>query len=253
MRQRNWMFVLLLVFPVIAFGQVTEELRKQPFESAVPVVQTEAYGGSNTTIVSIGAFDFDASSPGLQVNNVGYSRYLSPTGCCLNASFSIPSGSLLVRWEIIGCDSSLNSGITAALLRVNDGGGAYLIGGFISTSDTAIPGCGTFGVDISPGFTVRNFADIYYGIEFNQGSDSTGAIRLVGARVYYKRQVSPGPGAATFSDVPVGSPYFRFVEALAASGVTGGCGGGLYCPNDAVTRAQLAVFLAAALGMNYPN
>jgi len=54
------------------------------------------------------------------------------------------------------------------------------------------------------------------------------------------------PPAATgtvFSDVPVGSFAAAFIEALAASGVTAGCGGGKYCPADPVTRAQMAVFL----------
>jgi hypothetical protein len=47
-------------------------------------------------------------------------------------------------------------------------------------------------------------------------------------RVYYQLQVSPAPAVATFNDVPTGHPFFRFVEALAASGITAGCGGGNY-------------------------
>jgi hypothetical protein len=65
--------------------------------------------------------------------------------------------------------------------------------------------------------------------------------------------VSPPPATATFSDVPVSDPRFRFVEALAAAGITGGCGGGLYCPEAAVTRGQMAVFLSVALGLYWPN
>ena len=53
--------------------------------------------------------------------------------------------------------------------------------------------------------------------------------------------------------MPVGSAYHRFVEALVASGLTGGCGAGLFCPNAAVTRGQMAVFMATALGMHFPN
>jgi len=29
-------------------------------------------------------------------------------------------------------------------------------------------------------------------------------------------------------------------------GITGGCGGDNFCPNDPITRAQMAVFLVAA-------
>jgi hypothetical protein len=49
--------------------------------------------------------------------------------------------------------------------------------------------------------------------------------------------------AQTFSDVPLDHWAYDFVESLAASGITSGCGGGRYCPDDPVTRAQMAVFL----------
>jgi hypothetical protein len=66
-------------------------------------------------------------------------------------------------------------------------------------------------------------------------------------------RVSPAPGTATFpNDVPTSHPYFRFIEALAAAGITGGCGPGSYCPNSPITRGEMAVFLAAALGLHWP-
>jgi hypothetical protein len=46
-----------------------------------------------------------------------------------------------------------------------------------------------------------------------------------------------------FSDVPAAASYHDDVEALVNAGVTTGCGGGKYCPNDFVTRAQMAQFL----------
>jgi len=33
--------------------------------------------------------------------------------------------------------------------------------------------------------------------------------------------------------------------------ITTGCGAGIYCPGDVVTRGQMAVFLAKALGLNW--
>lgn len=50
-------------------------------------------------------------------------------------------------------------------------------------------------------------------------------------------------GGQTFSDVPSSHRFFADIEALAASGVTGGCGGGRYCPDGLVTRGQMAAFL----------
>jgi hypothetical protein len=58
---------------------------------------------------------------------------------------------------------------------------------------------------------------------------------------------------ATFHDVPAADPFYRVIEALAASGITSGCGGGNFCPNDFVTRAQVAKFLANALGLHSPQ
>ena len=71
-------------------------------------------------------------------------------------------------------------------------------------------------------------------------------------RVSWLRAVSPAPATATFTDVPTNHPFFQFVEALVKSGITGGCGGGNFCPDASLTRGQMAVFLAKALGLQWP-
>ncbi len=48
---------------------------------------------------------------------------------------------------------------------------------------------------------------------------------------------------ASFTDVPPSNPFYNDISALANSGVTGGCGGGNFCPKDNVTREQMAAFL----------
>jgi hypothetical protein len=55
--------------------------------------------------------------------------------------------------------------------------------------------------------------------------------------------------------VPTSHPFFQFIEALASSGITGGCQASppLYCPDSPLTRGQMAVFLAKALGLDWPN
>jgi len=61
----------------------------------------------------------------------------------------------------------------------------------------------------------------------------------------------PPPCAATaFSDVPCpGAQFVDFINELAAEGITAGCGNGNYCPNDPVTRGQMAVFLVKMFGL----
>jgi hypothetical protein len=55
-----------------------------------------------------------------------------------------------------------------------------------------------------------------------------------------------------FADVPAGHWAHDFIESACVAGVTAGCGEGNFCPDDYVTRGQMAVFIEAALG-NPPN
>jgi len=50
----------------------------------------------------------------------------------------------------------------------------------------------------------------------------------------------------SFPDVPVSNSFYRFIENIFHNGITGGCGGGDYCPIGSVTRAQMSVFLLKA-------
>ena len=57
-------------------------------------------------------------------------------------------------------------------------------------------------------------------------------------------------GGITFSDVPSGHPFRADISRLAAAGITSGCGGTRFCPDQAVTREQMAAFLARALDLD---
>jgi hypothetical protein len=56
----------------------------------------------------------------------------------------------------------------------------------------------------------------------------------------------PPATGAIFADVPVNAFAAAWIEQLFAEGITGGCGGGNYCPDAVVTRAQMAVMLLTA-------
>ena len=58
--------------------------------------------------------------------------------------------------------------------------------------------------------------------------------------------VPPPATGLVFTDVQPGDFAADWIEELASLGITGGCGGGAYCPNNPVTRAQMAVFLLKA-------
>lgn len=63
----------------------------------------------------------------------------------------------------------------------------------------------------------------------------------------------PACTGTVFDDVPcTGGLFDPWIEDLAGRGITGGCGGGNYCPDNPVTRAQMAVFLVLTFGIPLP-
>jgi len=63
---------------------------------------------------------------------------------------------------------------------------------------------------------------------------------------YGSAHVPPAATGTVFSDVAAGSFGAAWIEELASLGVTNGCGSGMYCPNSAVTRNQMATLLLKA-------
>ncbi len=60
---------------------------------------------------------------------------------------------------------------------------------------------------------------------------------------------APPPCTGGFADVTCPSLFADWIEQLAAEGVTGGCGGNNYCPNNPNNRGQMAVFLVKIFGL----
>lgn len=59
----------------------------------------------------------------------------------------------------------------------------------------------------------------------------------------------PFCGTPMFIDLKASNPFCPWVEELARRGAVSGCGGGLYCPDAAITREQMAVILTVAFGL----
>jgi len=57
---------------------------------------------------------------------------------------------------------------------------------------------------------------------------------------------------SSFLDIPLDYWALDFIESVYASGITSGCGNGNFCPEQLVTRAQMAVFLERGIhGADY--
>lgn len=56
----------------------------------------------------------------------------------------------------------------------------------------------------------------------------------------------PYPTTPYFTDVSANHPFFRWIQKMRELGITTGCTATTYCPDDGVTRGQMAVFIVRA-------
>ncbi|HTR04420.1 MAG TPA: S-layer homology domain-containing protein [Thermoanaerobaculia bacterium] len=178
--------------------------------------------------------------------NTGY-RYSTTPGYFM-AALHLPQGAVIQYIELKACDSTTFDSVQAGIQRLGSTGGTIFAA--VSTGTTEASGCSRWRSDLPVPETVDTQTYDYLAFAQNTGTD--GLTSIGSLRVYYQLQVSPAPASATFNDVGTNHPYFQFVEALAASGITAGCGGGNFCPDNPLTRGQMAVFLAKALGLHWP-
>jgi Glycosyl hydrolase family 26/S-layer homology domain len=73
------------------------------------------------------------------------------------------------------------------------------------------------------------------------------AVFLLRAR--HGMDYTPPPATGLFADVPATAAAAPWIEQLALEGISGGCGDGNFCPDDPVTRAQMAVFLVRTFSL----
>jgi len=232
----------LLIAAVIAFSLAP---------SAVPAQtpSTPAWGTASESSEVVSAWDMQTPDWGttwLHDETTQY-RFLTSAGL-LYAGLHVPNGAAVDYIELDACDTSVTNQVSGGLLR--SAAGVTDVLAFVSTGGTEADGCSRWRVDLLTPETADTQTYDYTAYATNDSFDGSTTIGAV--RVYYRLQVSPAPGAATFGDVPTGHPFFQFVEALAASGVTAGCGSGNFCPDAPLTRGQMAVFLSKALGLHWP-
>ena len=180
-----------------------------------------------------------------------YGRYSTSPGIPLMAVAHVPSGALLTYLELDYCDKTNSANVVLSLRDCSYlGNDCNLLASL--TSGDGFSGCHFVSTALTHlGYTVNNNVRQLVLEALTIAGDST--TLLTGVYIGYKLQMSPSPATATFGDVPTNHTYFRAIEALAASGVTGSCGNGNFCPNQYVTRGEMAAFLARALGLHFAN
>ena len=241
---------------VLVLTLIGGSLRGQELDKQTPASRPKTYGVNQLSYYRIAASEFTPldTAHGSVYTDVGYTnfgvfqRYSSGGPGIFIASPHLPSGALVTYYELDSCDEDAVNDVVADFFFC-DILGSSCSSGAVSSSNNSIP-CGYAAFSLSQGFQVDNYRNqLTVTVETESGTDST---RFAGVVLGYTLQVSPPPLFADFNDVPTSSPQFRFIEALYNAGITAGCGGGNYCPDSPLTRGQMAVFLAKALGLQWP-
>jgi len=216
------------------------------------VIGEDTYGTGDLTAHQVGSYQFQPLSAATPLTaGSGVSRFFTVPSAFAYATPMLPNGAQIERIEVRACDTDAGAEIRLLFGPCTMNGGLCALAGSVQTGIAAIPGCNNFSTTLAAPVIVNNATQVLF-VEVRTGTTSSTNFSAV--NLYYRLRVSPAPGTATFpNDVPTSHPFFRFVEALAAAGITGGCGAGAYCPDTAVTRGQMAVFLATALGLHFPN
>jgi hypothetical protein len=177
----------------------------------------------------------------------------TPVSRWLAAPLALPSGVLIDRVVLSSC--SEHAGDLLLTLFDNGVGGGGSGGGTPVASVTSVGGCGMASAwPPAPGYLYeRNDRHPLYLVLYWAGDSFDGSTRFNSIQVDYHRTVSPNPSTSHFQDVPVAHPFHRYVEALWDAGITGGCNPSppLFCPDEPLTRGQMAVYLSVALGLHW--
>ena len=254
----SWMALVgITLLPASALAQPAAARR--PAHTAAPVQTKKAprpqFGTASGTVINIPSFAFQGNAPSSdQIDQDGFFfRYFSAqgSGSLIAPVVGIPSGVVIDGVSVNNCsvlDNDLNF-----VLWLGDWDGSLPGRAPIAISNfNSTQGCGADSTPVNLVYESNAsgplFAEVFWMSTNFDGSDS-----FDGFQISFHRIVSPAPGVATFNDVPTNHPFFQFIEALAASGITGGCGSGNYCPDAPLTRGQMAVFLSKALGLHWPN
>jgi hypothetical protein len=169
---------------------------------------------------------------------------------CFYADDSDPDSAMFVLSHLLAI-KQVPGGESPAMKIIGDDFVSQNLGYHAVCGDMTAPVRGRIDVD---GDGIPDAVAYYVHVYFPAFSNPLG---VGGMRITWKRQVSDPPPTPTFGDVRASDLGFPYIEALVSSGITAGCSAPpppappLYCPDANLTRRQMAVFLAKALGLHW--
>ena len=183
----------------------------------------------------------------------------APSSYSLSAQVSLPEGAVMDELCAWVNDVSVDYEVRAGLLayRLTPAGRTSDLKGLARIESSGAVGYRRYCTEIGDVFSANvafeegDFLErAAYFVEVQLPSSSQFG-SFGGVQISWRRTVSPPPVTPSFGDVGTSHPFYPFIEALVGSGVTAGCGNGNFCPNKPLTRGQMAVFLAKALGLHW--
>lgn len=227
----------------------------------------ETFGTSSNASSStfIPAFDFKPLfDVACTMEYYSFNFHIKPATCAgaataYFADLSLPEGALITSYRVGYYDNDPANTISVSLRRTYAplaGGtdiGSETLGNstYTSSSDSAQYVFPSVNLDDHTYDTWDQGLSRHYNYYARVTMPVSANVRFRGVWVFWQRQIPPAPATASFNDVSTGHPFHREVEQLAKSGITGGCGGGNFCPDATVSRGQMAAFLSRALGLHW--
>jgi hypothetical protein len=233
--------------PGLSNTNIFDELLSQiGTHQPVPALMSDF--GTNTKVTSNGFPAYELYNSTLYNGTVGATPTCTGGLCAMLAPINFPDGVRIIGYEINYVDwdgaNDLGCALVATPHDFNETSmGNFIVAGFLSAGS---PGAASSGVLAPVTPHVVDNDSFYY---MSTCVQTTAATRISSEKVYWTRVISAPPGTASFTDVSTTHPFFKDIEAMKASGVTGGCTATTYCPDNTVTRAQMAAFISRALGL----
>jgi glucose/arabinose dehydrogenase len=237
---------ILRINPTLGAGDATYAIpADNPFAATAGLDQIWDYGVRNPWRIT-----FDRSTGDLYIADVGQDRYEE-----VDRELSTDTGGNNYGWNVMEASHCYPSGTgcstTGKVLPVAEYSHTYgcsITGGYVYRgSHQDLQGLYVYGDFCSgriwtmnangSGETLRRDTSLNIS---SFGESETGELYLTDLNGSLYRVIAP-----EFSDIAT-STFLDDIHWLFYQGITGGCGGGKFCPRSAVTRVQMAQFLVRA-------
>jgi len=210
--------------------------------------EAEESFGQSSQATWIAAQEFDPMDSGITWNRgpIGIGSFRCRTGggnLWFDAPIRLPSGARLSIMRLFYLDNAAGN-VTLWLHRTR-----------VSETPGVAASVAQLGPLISSGGGYGNVAGAYnqiianrlniYSARLNIGT----GVCVIGVRLFWNRQIRTGLSHPFIDLGGLNATFINSIAAMAQSGITVGTSPVTFSPNNPVTRGQMAVFLARALGL----